>query len=431
MPAHGFRILPPIVAGDAGIRQDLGSLPLNPSTLCPDCRADERIFLWRGTNHPAASTLHHPVLQHLADVASRASLRDSTLSSYGSGLRKFHLFCDIFSIPDSDRLSASFTLLNSFILWAVAEPDANDLALADGTPFEPISAKVASKYLDAVRAWHLAQGWPPPLSPDDRARIQWSLRGLENLQQARRTRPPRPPVTLHMLGALKCTLHLDNPFEACLWAMASCAFWGLMCFGEVSVKSRASFSGTQHLKQRDAVFAHDLDGKPYVRLDLPSAKTAKPGEIQHMFLVEQGEVCPIAALCNLAHVVPAGEEDPLFSWRDHLGQPRPMVRDTALKFINSVFTAWGCISKSQLLLTWIIPLIKKKLRRSPSLFFLICLDCPNKEADLLNQGNKGANQELTFPDDWGTAFGHSFRIGGASFLLSQKVDPEIVCLMGR
>jgi len=32
---------------------------------------------------------------------------------------------------------------------------------------------------------------------------------------------------------------------------------------------------------------------------------------------------------------------------------------------------------------------------------------------------------------WGTAFGHSFCIGGASFYLAQKVDPEIVRLAGR
>ena len=32
---------------------------------------------------------------------------------------------------------------------------------------------------------------------------------------------------------------------------------------------------------------------------------------------------------------------------------------------------------------------------------------------------------------WGTTFGHSFRIGGASFYLSQKVDPEIVRIAGR
>ena len=32
---------------------------------------------------------------------------------------------------------------------------------------------------------------------------------------------------------------------------------------------------------------------------------------------------------------------------------------------------------------------------------------------------------------WGTTFSHSFRIGGASFYLSQKVDPVIFRLTGR
>jgi hypothetical protein len=32
---------------------------------------------------------------------------------------------------------------------------------------------------------------------------------------------------------------------------------------------------------------------------------------------------------------------------------------------------------------------------------------------------------------WGTTFGHSFRIGGASFYLSQKVDPKIVRIAGH
>ena len=32
---------------------------------------------------------------------------------------------------------------------------------------------------------------------------------------------------------------------------------------------------------------------------------------------------------------------------------------------------------------------------------------------------------------WGTAFSHSFHIGGAFFYLSQKIDPEIVCLAGH
>ncbi|KZT20317.1 hypothetical protein NEOLEDRAFT_1075857 [Neolentinus lepideus HHB14362 ss-1] len=32
---------------------------------------------------------------------------------------------------------------------------------------------------------------------------------------------------------------------------------------------------------------------------------------------------------------------------------------------------------------------------------------------------------------WGTAFGHSFQIGGASFFLAKKVDCKIVWMAGR
>ena len=129
-------------------------------------------------------------------MASRASLHDT--SSYGSGLRKFHIFCDIFTIPESDRLPASFPLLHSFALWATTDPSMLNQELADGIPFEPISVSVVKKYLAAVRAWHIAQGWPPPLADEDHDRINWSLRGLENIQ-GNRKRPLRPPITISML----------------------------------------------------------------------------------------------------------------------------------------------------------------------------------------------------------------------------------------
>jgi hypothetical protein len=120
----------------------------------------------------------------IAGLASQASLRDS--SSYGSGLRKFHLFCDIFSVPESDRLPASFPLLHSFALWATTDPDVIDPSTLAGTPFEPVSVSVTKKYLSAVWAWHIMQGWPPPLSEEDHNRINWSLRGLKNLQGSRK-----------------------------------------------------------------------------------------------------------------------------------------------------------------------------------------------------------------------------------------------------
>ena len=99
-----------------------------------------------------------------------------------------------------------------------------------------------------------------------------------------------------MLCRLKVTLNLSEPFDACIWAMASCAFFGMMCFGEVSVASQSTFSGVKHLKCSDIFLGSDLDGKHYTHLDLPSAKTAKTGEIQSVYLTAQGDLCPLKAL---------------------------------------------------------------------------------------------------------------------------------------
>ncbi|KAJ7936562.1 hypothetical protein B0H13DRAFT_1589461 [Mycena leptocephala] len=328
-------------------------LELRPSPLRPACPAAERTFMWRGVNDAFKPPVHidNPIIAHLASLASRASLKDT--ASYGSALRKFHLFADIFTIPESDRLPASFELLHSFALWAASDLDDIDPEIAAETAFEPVSVKT------------------------DLKRIDWSIRSMANLQKGKRTRPLRPPITLNMLRALRAVLNLDDPFDACIWVMACCAFWGMMRFGQCSVQSRNSFDGHKHLKREDCHKGLDQDGKFFARLDLLDAKTALPGEIQHVYLVAHfgglADSCPIGALRNLKRVVPAGPKDPLFSWRDSRGDIRPMVRQAALDRINAILGAWG----------------------------------------------------------FGTAFGHLFRIGGASYYLAQKVSPEIIRLVGR
>ncbi len=129
----------------------------------------------------------------------------------------------------------------------------------------------------------------------------------------------------------------------------------------------------KHLTRGDLVFANDLDGRPYARLRLPSAKTARAGETQDVFLVGEGPLCPLAALRNLMEVVPADSSAPLFSWTDRNGAVRPMVKSTALSKINIILSTAG----------------------------------------------------------FGSSFGHSFRIGGASFYLAKGVPPEIVRIHGR
>ncbi|RDX45146.1 hypothetical protein OH76DRAFT_1358397 [Lentinus brumalis] len=99
-----------------------------------------------------------------------------------------------------------------------------------------------------------------------------------------------------MLAKLCESLDLQDPFEACIWAVAACAFWGLMHFGEVTVRSRTAFSPSLHLTRANTLFGTDLDGKEYPRLDLPSAKTACAGGIQYVFLMKQNSLCPLDAL---------------------------------------------------------------------------------------------------------------------------------------
>jgi len=243
-------------------------------------------------------------------------------------------------VPESDQLPASFPLLHSFTLWAITDPNVVNPSILAGVPFKPVWVSVTKKYLSAVQAWHITQGWPPPLSKEDHDCINWSLHGLKNLQASCK-HPLQPPVTLNMLQALQSTLKLNDPFKACIWAMAACAFWEMMCFGEVSVPSHNAFDSKKHLMHQDTHFSYDLDKRLYVCLDLPSAKTAKSREIQSVFMVPQEGLCPLEALQNLAKIVPARQSDPLFSWQDRQGNVHPMVKTMAINHINLVLKSWG------------------------------------------------------------------------------------------
>jgi len=130
---------------------------------------------------------------------------------------------------------------------------------------------------------YIAQGWPELLTKVDHNHINWSLCGLENIQGTQ-SHALWPPITLSMLHGLKAALNLLEPFDACIWAMASCAFFGMMHFSEVSVISQNTFSRTKHLKHSNVFLGSDLDGKCYTCLDLSSAETVEPGKIQSVYL---------------------------------------------------------------------------------------------------------------------------------------------------
>jgi hypothetical protein len=124
---------------------------------------------------------------------------------------------------------------------------------------------------------------------------------MENLKALKQKKPPQPPATLTMLAALQIGLDLQDPFVAAIWAICACAFWGLMQFGEVTVKHRAEFSPAVHAAQGHVCFSCDQLGHPYACITLPIAKTAAARQTQDIFLLQQsGPLCPVEALVNLA-----------------------------------------------------------------------------------------------------------------------------------
>jgi hypothetical protein len=350
------------------------SLHIRPSPLRPECTAEERILIWKGVNQPPLDTIDHPLLKELRFKACAESLKDR--GSYGAGLRKFHLFCDIFDVPEQDRLPASVILLHSFALWAATDADITTATVAfaiNPVPSEPVATETVKKYLTAVRAWHIIQGWPPPYSDTDLVQIKFSLRGLARMSTMNRRRPLRPPMTIPLLHLIRSNLDVDSSFDASVWATCTCCFFGLMRLGEATSRVRASFDPNTHATRAAVSVSQDAAGIYYARIDLPAAKTAAPGQVQSVFLAHQEQCSPVAALLNMFHVTPAELTDPLFSWKDIHNTIRPLTRSAVLKRLNTILV----------------------------------------------------------PRGFGTSFGHSFRIGGACFFLAQGRDPQLIQLAGR
>lgn len=114
-----------------------------------------------------------------------------------------------------------------------------------------------------------------------------------------------------MLRAIKATLALNQSFDACVWAICVCTYWGMMHMGKATVNSCNTFVGSRHLTQKNMLFDRNLDRKQYTHLDLPLAKTAKPGKIQLISLTTQDKLCPLKVLENLAAVESATADNPL------------------------------------------------------------------------------------------------------------------------
>ncbi|TDL22880.1 hypothetical protein BD410DRAFT_699010, partial [Rickenella mellea] len=276
---------------------------------------------------------------------------DSTLASYASALKHFSEFCDKENVPHSCRLPAS-----EFLLCVFAASFAGSFARSS-----------VQNLISAVRAWHILEGaeWLGGI------RLTYVLNGIHSLAPPSASRPPRIPVTRAMLVSLHDRLSLSNPFDACVLACATVAFWSQSRLGELLSHSRNSF----HLNKIPCCTnlgpPSTINGSRSLRY--PWTKTKKSDGDSVLITRQIGPSDPIAALENHLNINSPDAHIPLFSYHSSSNTVLFLTKADLLSRCNAIWVA----------------------ARHPS------------------------------------CSGHAFRIGGTTELLLSGVPPDIVKAMGR
>ena len=188
----------------------------------------------------------------IKEVMARA-WQDSTLSSYGSSLLVYHIFCDDRQIPEDQHAPATPILIHSFIA-----------ALAGGNTGDAIA-----NYICAVRAWHLLHG------------ITWHMSDKETqtlLDAAVKTTPPslkrkkRKPCTPDFILAIHAQLDLSLPVHAADYACLTMTFYAATRLGEFTVKNLTMFDPNTHIKRSNVQVETDHNGLKSTIFRLPWTK---------------------------------------------------------------------------------------------------------------------------------------------------------------
>jgi hypothetical protein len=220
-----------------------------PSVFRPHVLARDHIRFWIT---PRSDSFHQSLLNELSsDSANQlldvllVSVEPKTHENYGSGLLRFHQFCDSLSIAEDKCLPASEILLAAFIAhWA-----------------GKVVITTADNWLAGLHFWHQFNNAPW----HGNSLLHHSKAGLSKVVPDSSKRPHRPPVTIEHMHALFQNLDLSNSFDSAVYCTASAAFWCccrylfllpfFVCFsfglrlGELVIPSVNSFDPSRHISR--------------------------------------------------------------------------------------------------------------------------------------------------------------------------------------
>jgi hypothetical protein len=226
-------------------------------------------------------------------------------------------------------------------------------------------------WMSGLRAWHVFHDmqW----CGDDNY-VQLVLKGAKKLAPTTSKHQPRLPVQFEHLEAIYDAMDFMNSYDAACWAVACSAFWGLARLGEITVSSKKPIDPMRNVQRKALITWSDCAGVKSVTLRLPWTKTSQRGaDLILTFEEENAWACPYRAIQqHLSTNQGLPDEAPFFAFRTARGW-EPMVKRVLMDRFRSIWMRQGLLLPS----------------------------------------------------------GHSFCIGGTTYLLSRGTNPQVVQKLGR
>ncbi|KIL63348.1 hypothetical protein M378DRAFT_179309 [Amanita muscaria Koide BX008] len=224
--------------------------------------------------------------------------------------------------------------------------------------------------IHAIRAWHIQQNQPWRAG----TLLNYVLKGAERATPEKSKQARRPPVTIHMLQELHLGLDKDDPQDVAVYAAATITFYGQLRLGELCTKWEAysTFNNRTHSTRQDLKGPHSRAGSRILVIPWTKVKRTRGEEVA--ICRQTGITDPIAALERDLQVNSITSADlALMSYVTSSGQRKLLTISKFMKRCNAIWARHN-------------------------------------------------HPRFT---------GHCFRIGGTTYYLLRKVDPDIVRTLGR
>jgi hypothetical protein len=174
------------------------------------------------------------------------------------------------------------------------------------------------------------------------ARVAVMLRASAKEDVEAPAKEKKGAITIPHLVYLAKTLAKGLKREKAILDLVLVLFWGMARLGELTYWERTGHPNTKReVTIQDVLFLQKADGTKRETILLREAKTAKPGEVQKLWLKTQGNLlCPIEAL-KRRKIEVGNPEATLFGYQSETGQQTNLTRSEVVKELTRVWKLGG------------------------------------------------------------------------------------------